>query len=123
VKKIGIIIGSIAMSFGLIACSGQPQPTPTVTVTEQATQQLSPQNSTQGYIEFVRDFGGVYGSIATDSMLLDLGDIICNGLNAGLSTDDVVEVMAKSLIENNMGNEDGAKFAAALITAAEKFLC
>jgi hypothetical protein len=120
-----IIIAAIATlaSLGLVACSGNPTPTPTVTVTEQAAPQVSTQSSTDTYLEFVKEYGGPYGRVAASSTLLEMGRTVCEGLNAGLSTDDVILIMSRALVENNMDNDDGIKFAAALISGAEKYLC
>jgi len=120
-KKIIIAIAAVA-SLGLAGCSGNSQPVPTVTVTEQAPQG-SFQSSSEQYVNFVKDFGGRYGAVAPERTILSMGNTICDGLSAGMSTDDVIAAMAGALVENDMADDDGTKFAAALISGAEKFLC
>jgi len=120
-KKIIIAIAAVA-SLGLAGCSGNAQPMPTVTITEQAPQ-INVQSSSKNYVNFVKDFGGIYGRVASESTILSMGNNVCSGLAAGLSTDDIIAIMAEALIENDMADDDGAKFAAALISGAEEILC
>jgi hypothetical protein len=40
-----------------------------------------------------------------------------------LSEDEITYVLAQALVNNDMGNDDGAKFGAALIVGAKNYLC
>ena len=122
-KKISIMIAAIVVSLGLVACSGNTEPVPTVTVTEQAAPQDSFQSSTQKYVEFVNNNGGIYASVLANSDLIDMGNTICTGLGSGLSRDAVIQALAEALLENDLADENGTKFAASLLAGAEVYLC
>jgi hypothetical protein len=125
-----IIIAVAISAVALVGCTTQAAPAPTVTITEQAPAPLPAPSvddgvvtNAQKFVEFVRQNGGMYGSIANESDLLGLGDTICKGFAGGLSEDEITQVLAQALINNNMGNDDGAKFGAALIVGARTYLC
>jgi hypothetical protein len=122
-KKIVAITAAGLMSFSLVACSGEPEPVPTVTVTEESVPQVESQSSTQDYLDFVNDFGGVYSSLSTESDLISLGETVCEGLDSGLSEDDIIVIMAAALTENDLADEYGSQFGAAIISGATVFLC
>jgi len=122
------ILAAAAISMvALVGCSANSEPTPTVTITEQAP---PPVNQDDGvvsnvaqYVDFVKNKGGLYASMATPGDLINLGNIVCEGYSNGLSQDDVVEALAYALTENGMNNQNGAQFAAAIIVGAENYLC
>jgi hypothetical protein len=123
------IIAAAAISMvALVGCTSQAGPTPTVTITEQAPAPApsvddgSVTNS-QKFIDFVRANGGLYGQVAEEYDIFDLGQTICEGFAAGLSEDEITYVLAQALVNNNMDNDDGAKFGAALIVGAKNYLC
>lgn len=125
-KKI-IVAAAISM-VALVGCTAQSEPTPTVTITEQAPLPAPSVDdgvvtNSQKFIDFVRDNGGVYGQIAEESDLFSLGQTICEGFAGGLSEDEITYVLAQALVNNGMGNDDGAKFGAALIVGAKNYLC
>jgi Protein of unknown function (DUF732) len=129
-KKI-IIAATISM-VALVGCTSQasPSPAPTVTITEQAPAPLPAPSvddgvtsSSQDFVDFVRSNGGIYGTVASESDLLQLGNTICDGLSSGLSEQQVTSVLAEALVKSDMGNDDGAKFGAALIVGAKNYLC
>lgn len=128
-----IIIAAAISAIALAGCTSQDSsPAPTVTITEQAPAPAplpAPSvddgisSSTQGFIDFVRANGGLYGNVADESNLISLGNTICQGFRDGLSEDEITYILAQSLVNNNMGNDDGAKFGAALIVGAKNYLC
>ena len=127
-KKI-IVVTAISM-VALFGCTSQsePTPTPTVTITEQAPLPAPSVDdgvvtNSQKFIDFVRDNGGIYGQIAEESDLFSLGQTICEGFAGGLSEDEITYVLAQALVNNDMGNDDGAEFGAALIVGAKSYLC
>lgn len=126
-KKI-IVAAAISMA-ALVGCTSQsePTPTPTVTITEQAPAPLNTDDgvvtNSQKFIDFVRDNGGIYGQIAEESDLFSLGQTICEGFAGGLSEEEITYVLAQALVNNDMGNDDGAEFGAALIVGAKNYLC
>lgn len=123
-----IITAAVISMVALVGCTSQAEPTPTVTITEQApvpapsVDDGSITNS-QKFIDFVRANGGVYGQAAEEYDIFGLGQTICEGFAAGLSEDEITYVLAQALVENNMNNDDGAKFGAALIVGAKNYLC
>jgi len=125
-----IIIAAAISAVALVGCTSEVSPAPTVTITEQAPAPLPAPSvddgvttNSQKFVGFVRQNGGVYGSIANESDLLGLGDTICKGFAGGLSEDEITQVLSQALINSNMGNDDGAKFGAALIVGARTYLC
>lgn len=124
-KKI-IVAATISM-VALVGCTSQSEPTPTVTITEQAPAPLNTDDgvvtNSQKFVDFIRDNGGIYGQIAEESDIFSLGQTICEGFAGGLSEDEITYVLAQALVNNDMGNDDGAKFGAALIVGAKNYLC
>lgn len=121
-----IIIAVAISAVALVGCTSQSEPAPTVTITEQAPAPSVDDGvaiSSQKFVEFVRQNGGIYGEIANESDLIGLGNTICKGFAGGLSEDEITQVLAEALINSNMGNDDGAKFGAALIVGARTYLC
>lgn len=123
------IIEAAAISMlALVGCTSQAEPAPTVTITEQAPLPAPSVDdgavtNSQKFIDFVRSNGGIYGQVAEESDLFNLGKTICDGFVGGLSEDEITYVLAQALVNNNMDNEDGAKFGAALIVGAKNYLC
>lgn len=122
-----IIVAAIATSaFFIASCSTNASPVETVTVTAQPAPNSDSNNNQspqQTYVDYVRTNGGIYAVAASDSSIINLGNIICDGYRDGLSEDDVTRALAVALIDNDMNNEDGYIFAAALIVGAERYLC
>lgn len=122
-----IFIAAIISMTALVGCSTNSEPTPTVTITEQAPPPVNQDdgvvsNTTQ-YVNFVKQNGGAYASVATAQGLIDLGEIVCDGYSKGLSQEEVVQALSYGLVENGMDNAEGAKFGAAIIIGAERYLC
>ena len=127
-KKI-IVVVAISMA-ALIGCTSQvaPAPGPTVTITEQApvpgpSMDDGVITNSQKFIDFVRGNGGIYGQVAEESDLFSLGQTICEGFADGLTEDEITYVLAQALNNNDMNNDDGAQFGAALIVGAKNYLC
>jgi hypothetical protein len=120
-----IITAAVISMMALVGCTTTSEPAPTVTITEQAPPNVDDGviTGTQAYVNFVKDNGGRYASIASDQNLINLGNIVCDGYRKGLSQDDIVGALAYGLTENGMNNQDGARLAAAIIVGAERFLC
>jgi len=125
-KKIILAMAAAAMSLSLVACSGGSDSGNAVSVTEQ---NFTPEKEDTGkspqksYLSFVNEFGGTYAAFFPDSNLLDMGNTICDGFDAGLSQSDIIQIFAEVLIENDMANDNGTKFASSMIAGAETFLC
>lgn len=121
-----IVVAAAISAVALVGCTSQSEPAPTVTITEQIPAPSVDDGvvtNSQKFVEFVRENGGVYGEIANESDLISLGNTICEGFSGGLSEDEITQVLAQALINNNMGNDDGARFGAALIVGARTYLC
>lgn len=123
------IIAAAAISMvALVGCTSQAEPVPTVTITEQAPLPAPSVDdgvvtNSQKFISFVRNNGGIYGQVAEESDLFGLGETICEGFSGGLSEEEITYVLAQALVNNNMNNDDGAQFGAALIVGAKNYLC
>ena len=123
-----IIAAATISLVALVGCTSQAEPTPTVTITEQAPLPAPSVDdgvvtNSQKFIDFVRANGGIYGQVAEESDIFGLGQTICEGFAGGLSEDEITYVLAQALVNNNMDNDDGAKFGAALIVGAKNYLC
>lgn len=122
-----IIIAAMISGLVLVGCSSQtPPPSPTVTITEQVPTPSQDDGAVVGqqmFIDFVRENGGLYGSVAQDSDILDLGNSICEGFTNGLSEDEILYALSNALVQSNMNNDDGIKFGAALMVGAQNYLC
>lgn len=122
-----IIAASIISAAALVGCSTSASPAPTVTVTQEVPKTQEPQteqkSNSEKFVDFVRDNGGVYASVADDYELVNLGNIVCDGYSKGLSQENIVDALSYALVENGMNNEQGAIFAASLIVGAERYLC
>ena len=123
-----IIAAATISLVALVGCTSQAEPTPTVTITEQAPVPAPSVDdgvvtNSQKFIDFVRANGGIYGQVAEESDIFGLGQTICEGFAGGLSEDEITYVLAQALVNNNMDNDDGAKFGAALIVGAKNYLC
>jgi hypothetical protein len=122
-----IIVAATISVLALVGCTAQSEPTPTVTITEQAPAPLNTDDgvvtNSQNFVDFVRDNGGIYGQVAEESDLFSLGETICEGFAGGLSEDEITYVLAQALVNNDMNNDDGAQFGAALIVGAKNYLC
>lgn len=125
-KKIIAAVAVATSAFFIASCSTGASPVETVTVTAEPSVPIQPEpqkSPQQIYVDYVRINGGIYASSASDSSIINLGNIICDGYRDGLSEDDVTRAIAMALIENDMNNENGYVFAAALIVGAERYLC
>jgi PBP1b-binding outer membrane lipoprotein LpoB len=123
-----IFVAAVISMVALVGCSTNSQPAPVVTVTEQVPAPDINQNDgnvsgVSEYVSFVKENGGVYASSASPGDLINLGNIVCEGYANGMSQNDIVNALSYALVENNMDNEQGARFAAAIIVGAERYLC
>lgn len=119
-----IIIASVISAVALVGCSQPSSPQPTVTITQEApAPEVQTESNESQFISYVRANGGFYADEASDSDILSIGRSICRGFEAGLSQDDIIGVLADSLIESGMANEDGTLFAGTLLYAATTYLC
>jgi hypothetical protein len=126
-----IIASSIAIaSLGLVACSSDASPAPTVTVTQQAppTQDDPPapkveRSSEQLYLSAIKSMDNPILNVATDSQLLDMGYSVCDALNAGFTVDDVVAYMAREIAKDGGASETYVAAVGYIIGAADMALC
>lgn len=102
------------------------EPAPTVTVTQEVPKSAPTEefiSNEQRYVDFVKSNGGLYASAANDQGLINLGEIVCDGYSKGMSQNEIIQALSYALTENGMDNEEGAKFGAAIILGAERYLC
>jgi hypothetical protein len=130
-KKI-IVASSIAIaSMGLVACSSDASPAPTVTVTQQApvpTQDdPEPPSTTMSneelYLLGLRSMGNPIIDIASDSQLLEMGYSVCDALEAGFSVEDIILYMANEMASEGMTSDNETEAVGYIIGAADTALC
>lgn len=130
-KKI-IIASSMAIAFlGIVACSSSATPSPTITVTQNApapslddpaTQQAAPSNE-ELYLLALKSMDNPILNVATDHELLDMGYSVCEALNAGFTTNDVIQYMAGEMATNGMTSDIEIEAVGYIIGAADNALC
>lgn len=122
-----VFVAAVISMVALVGCSANSTPSPVVTITEQIP--VPPDNNNysppdvSSYIFFMRDNGGMYASVASESDLISMGNSICRGFRDGLSEDQVIAALAQALIESGMNNDAGALFAGTLVVGAKRYLC
>jgi hypothetical protein len=126
-----IIASSIAIaSLGLVACSSDASPAPTVTVTQQApptqddppTPTVQPSNE-ELYLAAIKSMNNPILNVATDRQLLDMGYAVCEALDAGFTVDDVVSYMARQMFSQGMTSETEVEAVGYIIGGANAALC
>jgi hypothetical protein len=130
-KKI-IIASSIAIaSLGLVACSSNASPAPTVTVTQNApapsqddppTPEVAPSDE-ELYLLGIKAMNNPILNVATDAQLLEMGYSVCEALNAGFTTDDVIQYMAGEMASSGMTSDIEVEAVGYIIGAADSALC
>ena len=130
-KKI-IIASSIAIaSLGLVACSSDAAPAPTVTVTQNAPapSQDDPETPSYSmsdedlYLLGLRSMGNRIISTANDSDLLEVGYSVCEAIEKGFSTDEIIAYLAREMVADGMSSDVYAEAVGYIIGAANSALC
>lgn len=128
-KKI-FVLAFISMA-ALVACSSEAAPSPTVTITEsvQAPQQDSYDDGTTNlsneeiYLLGVKSANNPILNSASDSELLEVGYSVCDILDQGFTTDDIIAYMAREMVNDGLTSEAHAEAVGYIIGAAESALC
>lgn len=130
-KKI-IVASSIAIaSMGLVACSSNASPAPTVTVTQNVpapsqddppTPEVAPSDE-ELYLLGIKAMNNPILNVATDAQLLEMGYSVCEALNAGFTTNDVIQYMAGEMASSGMTSDVEVEAVGYIIGAAESALC
>jgi hypothetical protein len=130
-KKI-IVASCIAIaSVGLVACSSDATPAPTVTVTQQApapTQDDPEPPSTAMsdedlYLLGLRSMGNRIIDSSSDSELLEVGYSVCDVLDAGYTVDEVIAYLATEMAKDGGASDTYVEAVGYIIGAAETVLC
>lgn len=118
-------------SVGLVACSSNASPSPTVTVTQNipaplqddpATPNAAPSNE-ELYLISLRSMENPIIGVATDDELLGMGYSVCGALDSGFTTQDVIEYMAEEMASSGMTSDIEIEAVGYIIGAAEMALC
>lgn len=126
-----IIIAVAIVGVTLVGCSSQASPAPTVTVTQNAPQP-EPLNTDDGvsnisndelYLVAIKSMDNPILNLATDKELLDMGYSVCEALNSGFTTDDVIAYMATQMADNGMTSDAEVEAVGYIIGAADNALC
>lgn len=129
-KKIIVIGMTAAAMFGMVACSSNSSaPAPTVTVTQQAPSVDDPPtadttlSNEELYLLGIKSMNNPILNVATDAQLLEMGYSVCEALNAGFTTDDVIQYMATQMAGNGMTSDVEVEAVGYIIGAADSALC
>jgi len=123
-----IIIASIA-AVALVGCSSQvAEPSPTVTVTQEAPSVDDPptaqsQSNEDLYVNGIRSMNNPILNSATDAQLIKMGRSVCDALDAGFSTDDIIQYMARQMVGQGMTSDVESQAVGYIIGAADLLLC
>jgi hypothetical protein len=125
-----IVASSIAIaSMGLVACSSDASPAPTVTVTQQApapTQDDPPTTSMSNqdlYLLGLRSMNNRIINSSSDGELLEVGYSVCDVLEAGYTVDEVIAYLAREMAKDGGASETYVEAVGYIIGAAETALC
>jgi len=130
-KKIIIASSVIIASLGIVACSSNASPAPTVTVTQNAPapsldDPATPEVASSDedlYLLGIKSMNNPILNVATDAQLLEMGHSVCEALNAGFTTDDVIQYMATQMAGNGMTSDVEVEAVGYIIGAADSALC
>lgn len=126
-----IIIVTAITGFLLVGCSSQSSPSPTVTVTQNApaptqddppTQEPSFSNE-EIYLLGIKSMDNPLLNLATDAELLEMGYSVCDALNAGYTTEDIISYMALQMAGEGMTSNIEVEAVGYIIGAASSALC
>ena len=126
-----IIIAVAISGIALVGCSSQASPAPTVTVTQNAPTPETP-NTDDGvsnlsneelYLIGIKAMDNPILNVATDSQLLEMGYSVCEALNAGFTTDDIIAYMAVQMAGEGMTSDAEVEAVGYIIGAADSALC
>jgi uncharacterized lipoprotein NlpE involved in copper resistance len=127
-KKI-IVLASIA-AFALVGCSSQSEPAPTVTITQAipAPSVDDPEpapavSNEELYLIGLRAMGNRIIDTSSDSDLLEVGYSVCDALDAGFSTDEIIAYLAREMVADGTTSDVYAEAVGYIIGAADSALC
>ena len=127
-----IVITLVAAGTMFIAgCSSSATPVPTVTVTQNAPapEPLSTDDGVSNlsneelYLLGLRSMGNRIINTASDGELLEVGYSVCDALDAGFSTDEIISYLAKEMVADGMTSDVYAEAVGYIIGAADSALC
>lgn len=126
-----IIIAVAISGLALVGCTSQASPAPTVTVTQNAPAP-EPLNTDDGvsnlsneelYLIGIKAMDNPILNIATDAQLLEMGYSVCEALDAGFTTDDIIAYMAVQMAGEGMTSDAEVEAVGYIIGAADSALC
>ena len=126
-----IIIAVAIAGIALVGCSSQASPAPTVTVTQNAPQPdplstddgVSNLSNEELYLISIKSMSNPILNVATDAQLLEMGYSVCEALNAGFTTDDIISYMAVQMAGEGMTSDVESEAVGYIIGAADSALC
>ena len=131
-KKIALVVVSFISMASLAACGNGSTPTPTITITQQAPSMDDPQPQSEAqqqatdedlYVAGLRAMNNPILNAATDLDLLQMGYSVCDALNAGYSTNDIIAYMATEMVKNGQTSDMETEAVGYIIAAADTILC
>lgn len=126
-----IIIAIAVTGVALVGCSSQASPAPTVTVTQNAPAPeplstddgVSSLSNEELYLIGIKSMSNPILNVATDAQLLEMGYSVCEALNAGFTTEDIIAYMAVQMAGEGMTSDIEVEAVGYIIGAADSVLC
>lgn len=122
-----IIIAVAVVGVALVGCSSQASPAPTVTVTQNAPAPAPEVEDTLSneelYLLGIKSMSNPILNVATDAQLLEMGYSVCEALNAGFTTEDIIAYMAVQMAGEGMTSDIEVEAVGYIIGAADSALC
>jgi hypothetical protein len=130
-KKI-VIVAAIS-AVALVGCTSQSaSPAPTVTITQAlpAPSIDDPEpapapamSNEELYLLGLRAMGNRIIDTSSDSDLLEVGYSVCDALDAGFSTDEIIAYLAREMVADGTTSDVYAEAVGYIIGAADSALC
>lgn len=124
-----IIVACVISAAALVGCTSQSStPSPTVTITQSvpAPSIDDPQpnlSNEELYLLGLRSMDNRIIDNASDGELLEVGYSVCDALESGFSTDDIIAYLAREMVSDGMTSEVYTEAVGYIIGAADVALC
>lgn len=124
-----IIVACVISAAALVGCTSQSStPSPTVTITQSvpAPSIDDPQpnlSNEELYLLGLRSMDNRIIDNASDGELLEVGYSVCDALESGFSTDEIIAYLAREMVSDGMTSEVYTEAVGYIIGAADVALC
>lgn len=124
-----IIVACVISAAALVGCTSQSStPSPTVTITQSvpAPSIDDPQpnlSNEELYLLGLRSMDNRIIDNASDGELLEVGYSVCDALESGFSTDEIIAYLAREMVSDGITSEVYTEAVGYIIGAADVALC